>query len=99
RSRAVPAWFQDFIETCAAKKPADRYESMDTVIEFIEDKMGLNPGKPISSGPRTKSSFTASLPAPHPTPPRAKAKDEKSRRNDTKRGRAVTRAHSIDEAV
>ncbi|RMG43439.1 MAG: serine/threonine protein kinase [Candidatus Dadabacteria bacterium] len=61
---AVPGWFQDFMETCAEKEPADRFQSMDEVIEYLEDylpSVKKNKHSAGKSGRRAKTSFTRTL--------------------------------------
>jgi eukaryotic-like serine/threonine-protein kinase len=42
----IPAWFQDFVETCTEKNPEDRYQNMGEVTEVLYEKMrelGISP--------------------------------------------------------
>jgi serine/threonine-protein kinase len=42
----IPQWFQDFIETCAEKKPRHRYQSMSEIQDILRKKMHSRKGGP-----------------------------------------------------
>ena len=57
----VPLWLEDLVETCAEKKPSDRYQSMSEIAQVLHEKLTL-----IGSPP-TISCLPLSL-QPHKSP-------------------------------
>ena len=46
----IPGWFQDFVESCAEKKPNDRYQSMAEVMKVLYSHMLKEKGMPCALG-------------------------------------------------
>ena len=62
----IPPWFQEFVETCTAKKKENRYDSVDEVARLLLEHMEEAPGYTVRRvpavltlyGPLTKRSAT-----------------------------------------
>jgi serine/threonine protein kinase len=37
KANGVPSWYSEMIELCMAKDPADRFQSAEELIRFIDD--------------------------------------------------------------
>ncbi len=69
-NRYVPQWYQDFVERCCEKKPADRYHSMQEVVEKLTVYLQYE-DSPLAPLKRIFRNCKAFLTGPYSSPKRS----------------------------